>query len=60
MQVRRASRPPQQALNFPQHEGQEQAVKMRKKRPKARDVVDDEDTKAPRHFENRHSPRQEF
>jgi hypothetical protein len=30
-------------VNFPQHEGQEQAVKMRKKRPKARDVVDDED-----------------
>ena len=30
-------------VNFPQHEGQEQAVKMRKKRPKAREVVDDED-----------------
>ena len=30
-------------VNFPQHEGQEQAVKPRKKRPKAGDVVDDED-----------------
>ena len=30
-------------VNFPQHEGQEQAAKMRKKRPKARDVVGDED-----------------